>query len=358
MPGHPLETAAFTADGATQARTMAEYAAGDVINVLNYIPAPYDPVGGIDVLAYLQAAAEAAFGPTNNPNGDNTALNKALYLPSGNYNISDTWVLPAIKNGHIFGDVSSSIGFLTSQSNKSVIKFNGLEGSLVENLGVFLFGTNVVGFDIDWDGDTGFGVGLKNNFFRKLQCGGGGSTSGNIAYRIGNGGFGGDGNAFWNVIGEATGIGFQIQHGESQSFQALCGGSEDSICWQVNGGSIGTIVGISNAGAAIQLDIQINNASTINVSGGRSEACRFIELNNSGAVAILSGLGVGNTDNPVNAALPSIVMVNGSKIILDGYFTGNPIEGEGSVYKRGGVLGSQANFTPTGPSAPNFEQDI
>ena len=357
MSGPALESAIFTAAGATVARRFDEYAAADVVNVKNY-----GAIGnGIaDDRAVVQAAIDAAFGPANAPHGTNSSLNKALFFPSGLYKCSDELVLTKVKRGRIFGSVSSFLKLADGSTNKKLLRVNGCEDTMFENFGLDLRGcTSCVGLDLDWD-NVG-SVGLSHNTFRKIGAGASDHTTSCTGFRIANSGNGGAGNSFWNCISEFIDVGFHVvgANAFSQTFQGICGGSESNICWKVDGGSIGTITGVSNAGTNIQTDIQINNASTISVQGVRSEASWFVELNASGAKALIAGAGFGSTGH--TGPQQNIKMAPGTTLILDVVNTYSVVATSPGttpkpiIYKRGGVL--SVGFLP-GPSSFTFLQDI
>ena len=357
MPGPALESAVFTAANATVGRRLDAYATNDVVNVKNY-GAVGD--GTADDRAAVQAAIDYAFGAAGSPHGLNFELNKPLFFPPGIYKLGngtvDGIVFTQVKRGHIYGAVNSKLIIPFNSTNKQIIRTNGMESSLLENMTLELAGTPTgsVALDIDWDG-TG-SVGLQNNTFRKLEIGGGGSTGGATGVRIANSGNGGAANYFWNVISTIIGTGYHVKgaNATGQVFQGICGGSESHICWLVDGGSIATITGISNAGTNVQTDIVINNASTITVQGVRSEASWFLELNASGAKAIIQVARVGSGGH--TGTQQNIKMAPGTTLAIDGLVTyaivatspgttPKPI-----IYKRGGAnpdTGAPITFSPS-----------
>lgn len=111
-----VELLSFIPTGATKKRSLGDWT-GDVVNVMNFTGVVAN--GSNDDTAGINAAIEAAFGPTNAANGTaNQHLNKALYFPAGRYTVAAPAALTvtgaASASGKIRLTVSSIPGFGTS----------------------------------------------------------------------------------------------------------------------------------------------------------------------------------------------------------------------------------------------------
>lgn len=327
----PFVSYPFQATGAPTRRTMPDRLA-EVVNVKDY-GAVGD--GVTDDHAALQAAIDAAFGPSSSPHGTNSTANRPLFFPHGNYRTSLPLVFTKVRGAKIYGPA-----IIKADSGQSCIITNGMEYCRWDNIG-FNSDTSVT-FDLDWDGVGS--VGLQGNLF--MNCGfGGPGVQATYGMRIGFSGHGGNNNQFygcnWNlcsvagmVTWAASAIGNVVQGG---------GASQTVIGFWVKAGQISTI---SDCGLSVNTsaDVQMDSDGPILLKGSRTESALSLIFNSPTGAAVLDG-------HSASASVNELCRTKG-KAIIDSLQTdsANPntklctnATYTGTVYLRGGSI-SQANF--------------
>lgn len=357
-----IALATFKSTGSTTKRTWADRSA-DVINVRDYGAVAN---GTANDAPAIQLAFNAAFTTSGTPHGEtNKHLNKPVFFPSGTYAVfapgtttaaGACLTLPPVSGGRLYSPgcslvYGSNLGG-SGARNVTVLKTNGMVDTWFEG---FEFKANsgaetgALGFDLDWDGSTTYGVGLNSNKFTGCQFIVGSDVGGittATGIRIANSNHEGHDNVFWRCLVHDIGnrrtasVGFKV-NGTSAFNQNFVqsAGSDVGIIYQVNGGSISSIIW----GSWAQTDggIELNTASTTVLIGLRAENANILRLTVSGSKLYCA------SGDLAGAIGYMAQMVTGSTLILDAVQFGvGDISGNGSLYLRASTQ-STLSFTGT-----------
>jgi hypothetical protein len=153
---------AFPATGAATPRTMPDRLA-DIKNVKDF-GARGD--GVTDDTAAIQTTFDAAFGPPSSPHGNrNRFMNRPVFFPAGNYQISRPLYLKGVTGGYIFGSGSQSTRLaytglfngntVVQNGITPVIMTNGFAYSRIEGLNLAIGNNNSTCLYIFQDGTEG-----------------------------------------------------------------------------------------------------------------------------------------------------------------------------------------------------------
>lgn len=191
-----LSSASITATSALTSRTLAARWS-DVINVKEY-GAKGD--GVTDDAASIQAALNAAFGSTGNPNGSSARYsNKPVFFPAGNYMISTQLAVRSVTGGVIYGSGSQSTKITYNgtvaapPTTTNVFYANGFSYSRIEGLSFDMVGASSTSVCVNLDWDNTGSAALNAN--RIIDVATANTTTGIL---IGTGGFMGSEMSAWN----------------------------------------------------------------------------------------------------------------------------------------------------------------
>jgi hypothetical protein len=263
----PFTTFPFPATGAPTSRTMPDRLA-DFVNVKDY---GAHGNGSANDTAAIQAALDAAYGPSSSPNGGmGAAKNRAVFFPSGSYIITSPLTLRSAHGAHVFGAGRFTTTITNTTSGGTVFKTNGCEYSRFERMQLIATGAGSICFDLNWN-NTGSAA-LQGNTFCDMYF-----QSANYGLRIGglnNDGFMGSENLIMNchfsgneIAGVYTGNYNAIQ-------QTIIGGNFQS-CGIGIYNKYGTSPVIIGVGFQLnQIDINVENTGTPGGDGYFIFGCR------------------------------------------------------------------------------------
>jgi enamine deaminase RidA (YjgF/YER057c/UK114 family) len=117
----PFTEFAFPATGAPTSRTSPDRWS-DIINVKDF-GAKGD--GVTDDRAALQAAFDAAWGPAASSHGNTFAVNTPVFLPRGNYKVSDYLTITGAWGGRIYGAGPQQTTITTYTGQQPSVAFEG-----------------------------------------------------------------------------------------------------------------------------------------------------------------------------------------------------------------------------------------
>lgn len=300
------------------------------VDIINVKASPYGAVGNgsTDDTAAIQAAVDAAFGTSGAPHGTTATSNKPLYFPPGSYLISSAITFTQVKGALIFGagQFTSSIH---STGSKCFVT-DGMEGCCFENMQLSVVnGAGNVCVELDWGGSGS--VLLKGNTFTNCNFSGG-----DYAVRIGLSGNGGTNNKFDSCFIPNSGVG--IAAWSASATGNICVGTGVTSCttaglWAKDG-QFSTFINGSLAGNTI--DILMDSAGPIIISGTRTESTTFCQFTSASSLAVLEGCTVSSAvsyfcNTKGKAIIDCCGIYNGfSTLALTSSATYN-----GSVYMRG-----------------------
>lgn len=112
-------------------RPLADWA-GDIVNAMNF--AGVDPTGATDSTAGLQAAINTAFGVNGTGSTIPLGPSKALFIPSGSYSVSSTFVqnVTGTTSG-VGGAVKLTLGTTTGLSTNDIVNVTSVGGTTEAN---------------------------------------------------------------------------------------------------------------------------------------------------------------------------------------------------------------------------------
>jgi hypothetical protein len=309
---------------------VPNWAAG--VNTLNVRDFGADPTDTIDSTAAIQACFDAAFGSSGSPHGvANSTLNKAVYIPSGQYKLLGTLNLTQVHGGHIFGDSreSSILSLETGGSTDAVIRTDGCQYSKFENICFSIANNAIVGTCFDLDRSSGaVSVNIQSNTFTDCKFVNG--KYGVLIDKTVASGSQGSENSFINCYFQGppvanTSSGLKVV-GQNALMNCVWGGNfaQNAIGIEVpaGGGSVPVIHGVSFQNQAAGYDIHILTSSPddYSISGCRSETDNFAWLQ-AAPNAHISGCTQTGGANGVFLFGDGAVTVSGCHI--NGQFTGN-----------------------------------
>lgn len=282
--------------GSTTPRTLADRFS-DVVNVKDF-GAVGDGVA--DDTVALQAAIDHCYGTAASPNGTaNVGLNRALFIPHGLYKLTDSLVFTAVSGGYVYGEGRFTTTLRQTVANKPIIKTNGCQYSVFENMCLdnSTVANSAAIFDLDWDGVVP--AAIQSNTFRNMFFGGGSSLNVNTGLRIGNSDFMGSENLIENCFFIYCVNGLEVRN--YNALQNVVLGGNFQGCTKgirVFAGSVSNVIGTgfqNDIGATAQIlgsgvDISFENSAsdTCVIEGCRTESMRFITASNAYNIHVLN----------------------------------------------------------------------
>ena len=331
----PFTTFPFPATGAPTSRTMPDRLA-DFVNVRDYGALGN---GSANDTAAIQAALDAAYGPSSSPNGNVGATkNRAVFFPSGKYIITAPLTLRSAHGAHIFGAGRFTTTITNTTSGSTVFRTNGCEFSRFERMQLVATGTDSICFDLNWD-KTGDAA-LQGNTFSDMYF-----QSANYGLRIGglnNDGFMGSETLIVNCHFDSNGTG--VYTGNYNALQQTVIGGNFQSCGRAIWDKYGASPIISGVGFQLnQTDIFLENSGTPGGDGYFISGCRS-ESTTQFLVALANPLIVHVSGCAVPNAAAFTGGIGAIRLIIDGCSCPNGTIGAGQagtkLYIRGSNFGN------------------
>lgn len=236
----------------------------------------------------IQACADYCFGSSGAPHGAvNASLNKLMYFPPGDYQITTRILFTSLAGARIIGGGRLSTSIFNNTAGGSVFVTNGCGYSHFEGMELVAFVSAKV-FDLNWDNhDTG-GSALQANTFVDMLFDGDRTT---IGTAIGYGGFMGSETLFLNCHWTGNDIGVACGNFNALQQQIIGGNVQDNRIGITSGtGSIPVISGVGFQLNDFDIDINAAASNAMTVTGCRSESTGVFIRNSAGQGIDISGI--------------------------------------------------------------------
>jgi hypothetical protein len=237
-----------------------------------------------DDTAALQAAVDACFGPYASPKAREDY--RLLVLPPGIIKITSPIALSrGLNGGMIVGQGRFATQIRQNTSATSALVTNGCQYSHFANFMIRTEGG--ICFDLDYDGSGTNGCALQSNTFANIFFDAGDrAEAAAIGCRIGNGGYMGSENIFFNCFWIRCKYGINTLNFNALQ-NTIIGGNMQTNQWGVYAGS-GSVTLIDSVGfqQSSQYDIEASASAydTMVINSCRTESPNFVKPGSQGVV--------------------------------------------------------------------------